>query len=88
MPPRLKPDAPDACYGEPQAPRAPYVSDDQPVYPPIPAQCPKCQGCIISQYGETNCINCGWVLQPLPLPQEPTMMKSGAVLPSVVEVGR
>ena len=78
----------EAYPGAPQAPRAPYVPDYQPVYPPIPARCPKCAGCIITQYDETNCINCGWVRQPLPLPQEPTMMKSGAVLPQVVEVGR
>ena len=88
MPPRKRYDDPECCYGEPQAPRGPYQSDYQPVYPPIPAQCPRCHGFIITQYEETKCLNCAWYLQPLPLPQEPTMMKSGAQLPSVVEVRR
>ncbi len=84
--PKQRPDVPEACYGAPQPPRPPYVPDYQSVYPPIPAQCPKCSGFIITQYEETTCINCGWRLNPLPLPQEPTMMKSGPQLANVIEV--
>ena len=72
----------------PEPPRANYVSDDEPVMPPIPKVCPRCQGFILTQYGETKCVPCGWYLQPGPLPQEPTMMKSGASLPRVIEVTR
>ena len=76
----------EAYPGAPQEPRGPYVSDHEPVYPPIPAQCPKCSGFVLTQYDETTCLNCGWRLNPLPLPQEPTMMKSGAQLANIIEV--
>lgn len=85
--PRMPDTAINEAYpGPPEPPRVPYQSDYQPVYPPIPAQCPRCQGCIVTQYEETRCLSCGWYLQPLPLPQEPTMMKSGAVLANIIEV--
>jgi|CXWL01.1.fsa_nt_gi hypothetical protein len=76
-----------ACYSKPEPKRAPYRAD-RPAMPPIPARCPRCQGYVLTQYNETKCLNCAWYLQPLPLPQEPTMAKSGAQLPQVMEVGR
>ena len=77
-----------ACYGKPEPKRPPYVADRPFLYPPVPDQCPRCDGLIVTQYGETSCIPCGWRHKPIPLPQEPTMRKSGASLPRVVEVGR
>lgn len=79
---------PEAAPCKPEPPRPAYVSDYQPVYPPIPTCCPRCHGIVITSYDESYCIPCGWRLQPLPLPQEPDMHKSGASLPSVVEVRR
>lgn len=87
MPPRLRPDAPEACYGKPEPKRGPYVSDDQPVYQPVPDRCPRCRGLVVTSYHDTFCVCCGWHRQPLPLPQEPTMKKSGPVLPHIMEVG-
>ena len=86
MPPRLRYDAPEACYGKPEPPRGPYVSDYQPVYPPVPPCCPRCRGLVLTMYGDTRCVCCGWYRQPLPLPQEPDMMKSGPVLQHIIEV--
>ena len=77
-----------ACYSKPEPKRPPYVADRPFLYPPVPDQCPRCDGLIVTQYGETSCIPCGWRHKPIPLPQEPTMRKSGASLPRVVEVGK
>ena len=77
----------EAAPCKPEPPRAAYVADARPM-PPIPKQCPRCQGLVMTQYDETKCLCCGWYRQPIPLPQEPTMMKSGANLPQVVEVRR
>ena len=86
--PRTRADAPEACPSEEQPPRPPYQADWMPVTPPIPDQCPRCHGFVLTQYDETKCLNCAWYLTPEPLPQEPDMMKYGAMLPSVVEVRR
>ena len=75
----------EAAPCKPEPPRAAYVADARPM-PPIPKQCPRCHGLVVTAYDETRCVACGWYLHPLPLPQEPTMMKSGASLPQVVEV--
>ena len=84
----------EAAPCKPEPPRGPYVSDYQPVYPPIPKQCPRCQGCIVHDLAyydvpaTVRCLCCGWQRMPIPLPQEPTMHKSGANLPSIIEVRR
>ena len=77
----------EAAPCKPEPPRAAYVADARPM-PPIPKQCPRCCGLVVTAYEETRCIPCGWRLMPIPLPQQPTMHKSGANLPSVVEVRR
>ena len=82
-----------ACYGKPEPKRPPYQAD-RPVLPPLPARCPKCAGCVVPEYQEyplpetVRCLNCGMRPRMHVLPQEPTMMKSGAQLPRVVEVGK
>mgnify|MGYP001582108851 CR=1 FL=1 len=78
----------EAAPCRPEPPREPYQSDWQPVYPPVPEACPRCNGMVLTAYSETRCVNCGWVRQPLPLPQELTMQKSGPCLPKVIEVRR
>ena len=77
----------EAAPCKPEPKRAPYRSD-RPVMSQIPKCCYRCSGCVITQHGETRCISCGWYLMPVPLPQEPTMAKSGASLPNVIEVRR
>ena len=86
--PRIRPDAPEASAGPAEPPRPPYQSDYRPVYPPVPKCCPRCTGLIVTAYGDTKCLCCGWYRQPIPLPQETNMMKSGASLPKVVEIRR
>ncbi len=57
-------------------------------------RCHKCNGCLTVEPGDydvaetVRCINCGMRPFMIPLPQEPTMMKSGACLPKVVEIRR
>lgn len=84
--PRNRPDACEAAPCKPEPKRPPYQAD-RPAMPPIPARCHRCNGLVVTAYEETRCLSCGWYLQPLPLPQQPTM-KSGPQLPKVVEVGR
>ena len=92
--PRINPCRPDACTSAAQAPRQPYQSDRPLVYPPVPDRCPKCRGCLTRERAYYDvpatvfCINCGWRLCPIPLPQEPDMMKSGPVLQNIIEVRR
>lgn len=85
--PRIRPDAPEASAGPAEPPRAPYQGY-RPVLPPIPDQCPRCCGLVVIEYEDVRCLCCGWYLQPIPLPQETNMMKSGASLPKVVEIRR
>ena len=60
--------------------------------PRIYKRCPKCNGCLTIEPGDydvadtVHCINCGMRPRMIPLPQEPTMMKSGPVLANVIEV--
>ncbi len=35
-------------------------------------KCPRCQGLVVTQYGETRCLICAWYLNE-PLPQRPTV---------------
>lgn len=84
----------EAAPCKPEPKRSPYRSDSLPVRLPLPARCPKCAGCVVPEYQEyplpetVRCLNCGMRPRMHVLPQEPTMMKSGAQLPRVVEVGR
>lgn len=77
-------DSPDALPYQQEPKRAAYVSDKQPVWPPIPDKCPKCTGFILTTYGESRCLNCAWYLQPIPCEPIDTM-KSGPVLPRAVQ---
>jgi hypothetical protein len=80
---RKKPDdSPDALPYQSEPKRAPYRSDKQPVWPPIPKCCPRCQGFVLTQHEESRCLNCSWYLQPIPCDPIDTT-KSGAVLPRV-----
>ena len=76
-----------SCYSKPEPKRPPYQAD-RPSMPPVPTRCHRCNGLVVTAYEETRCLSCGWYLQPLPLPQKPTMAKYGAKLPSLIEVGR
>jgi hypothetical protein len=85
MPSRRKHD--DVNFHGPAEPtRTPYVTNAPLVWPPCPAQCPRCQGLVVTQYEEPRCYMCGWRLQPIPPPPEATRMKYGAQLPTVIEV--
>ena len=86
MPPLQRYDDPAPSPGRPEPPRAAYQSDAPPVWPPVPPCCPRCSGYVLTQYGETQCLICAWRLHPIPLPQEPDMMKSGPQLANVIEV--
>jgi hypothetical protein len=80
--------AKEAIGLRPEPPRGPYVSDYQPVMPPVPEKCPRCKGHIITQYGDSRCLNCGFYLCPLPLPDAMETLKGGAKLPVISEVTR
>lgn len=83
----------EAAHCKPEPKRQPYQAD-RPVLLPLPTQCPKCSGCVVPEHQEyplpetVRCINCGMRPRMHVLPQEPNLMKSGAQLPKVVEVGR
>jgi hypothetical protein len=36
-------------------------------------KCPRCRGCVMEQYGETWCMNCGWRLY---LPDAPPVTRT------------
>jgi hypothetical protein len=81
-------DAPWAIPSQVEPARPAYVSDKLPPMPPVPTCCPRCKGFLITQYGDTRCIPCGWVLSPIwpALQPENRGRKIGANLPVVVRV--
>ncbi len=81
-------DAPWAINSAVEPPRPAYVSDKLPPMPPVPDKCPRCSGFLITQYGDTRCIPCGFYLQPIwpAVPPENRGRKIGANLPVVVRV--
>jgi hypothetical protein len=83
----------EAAPCKPEPKRPPYRASTAPM-PPLPTRCPKCAGCVVPEYQEyplpetVRCLNCGMRPRMHVLPQEPSMRKSGASLPNVMEVGR
>ena len=37
------------------------------------APCPRCSGLVVTQYGETSCLLCGWHFHPPDPPESSTM---------------
>lgn len=43
--------------------------------------CPRCQGCVVTQYDETRCMNCGWMQnEPLSVPAREPYWRIGKCL--------
>ncbi len=81
-------DGPESLPAPIAPPREPYRSEDEPMMPPVPKRCPRCNGCLhLMQacYGDPTeclCINCGFRLNPIWQSQPDE--RHGAQLPRLV----
>lgn len=73
-------DGPEALPSQVEPKRAAYVSDREPLRPPIPKACPRCRNILMTADGETWCYACGFRLNPIPCNDPPIF---GAQLPVV-----